>query len=159
MYIGYSQRLNDLINLYFQAGRGEDVELKIAGNQEERALMMPLLYIDCDETKAQLSGDMTSLLEDFQGGKKWTTKKLMNPANRMKAIDVVKVLMGIRSTREAVQQYAYKSTHWAKLHEYDYEQVLELAEDITHRFYVSLMSRHCGQGEEQEGAKRRKLET
>lgn len=32
MYLGFSQRLNDLINLYFQAGRNEDVELKIAGD-------------------------------------------------------------------------------------------------------------------------------
>jgi hypothetical protein len=45
---------------------------------------------------------MINLLEDYQSGKKWTSKKLMNPANRMKSIDVVKVLMGIRSTREAV---------------------------------------------------------
>lgn len=67
----------------------------------------------------------------------------MNPANRMKAIDVVKVLMGIRSTREVVQAYAYKSTHWAKLQEYDYEQVLLLSEDITHSFYVDLMGKYC----------------
>lgn len=46
MYIGFSKKLNDLINLYFSGRKGEDIELKIAGNQEERALMMPLLYIE-----------------------------------------------------------------------------------------------------------------
>lgn len=46
MYIDFSKRLNTLINLYFQGRKGEDIELKIAGSQEERALMMPLLYIE-----------------------------------------------------------------------------------------------------------------
>lgn len=64
----------------------------------------------------------------------------MNHSNRMKSIDVVKVLMGIRSSREAVQKYMYKSSHWAKLHEYDYEQVLALAEDITHEYYLKLLT-------------------
>lgn len=49
MYIEFSQRLNELINLYFSATKKDDIEAKIAGNQEERALMMPLLYIDKDE--------------------------------------------------------------------------------------------------------------
>lgn len=103
-------------------------------------MMMPLLYIGDEQTKKELTQDMVSLLDEFQSGKKWTSKKLMNPSNRMKAIDVVKVLMGIRSTREAVQQFAYNSSHWAKLHEYDYEQVLNLAEDVTHEYYVKVMS-------------------
>jgi hypothetical protein len=32
MYLDFSQKLNDLINLYFQAKQGDDIELKIAGN-------------------------------------------------------------------------------------------------------------------------------
>ena len=121
-------------------------------------MMMPLLYIEDEDTKKQLSKDMINLLEDYQSGKKWTSKKLMNPANRMKSIDVVKVLMGIRSTREAVQQYAYNSPHWAKLHEYDYEQILTLSEDITHQFYVELMSKYCTTQDNNDNSKRRKLE-
>jgi len=54
-----------LINLYFRAERGQDVELKIAGDAEERALMMPLLYIDNEATKKELSEDMVDLLDDF----------------------------------------------------------------------------------------------
>ena len=84
---------------------------------------------------------MTDLLDDYVGPlDKVKRNKIANPANRMKPIDVVKVLMGIRSTREAVQRYTYVSTFWAKLHEYDYEQVLQLAEDTTHKFYMELLS-------------------
>lgn len=32
MYIGFSKKLNDLINLYFQGRKDEDIELKIAGS-------------------------------------------------------------------------------------------------------------------------------
>lgn len=125
MYIDFSKRLNTLINLYFQGRKGEDIELKIAGSQEERALMMPLLYIEDEETSERLSEEMKDLLDDYTGPtNKLKRNKLMNPSHRMKPIDVVKVLMGIRSTREAVQKYTYDSRYWAKLHEYDYEQVL-----------------------------------
>ena len=122
MYIDFSKRLNTLINLYFQGRKGEDIELKIAGSQEERALMMPLLYIEDEQTREDLSRDMKELLDDYTGpSNKLKRNKLMNPSSRMKPIDVVKVLMGIRSTREAVQKYTYDSRYWAKLHEYDYE--------------------------------------
>lgn len=85
-------------------------------------------------------------------------KKLQNHANRMKPMDVVKVLMGIRSTREAVLNFQYNDTHWAKLHEYDYEQVLKLAEEVTHQYYSELMCQldNDVQGEEQN--KRRKIQ-
>lgn len=122
MYIDFSKKLNNLINLYFQGRRGEDIELKIAGSHEERALMMPLLYIEDEQTEADLSNDIIELLDDYTGPINTLKRnKLMNPASRMKPIDVVKVLMGIRSTREAVQKYTYDSRFWAKLHEYDYE--------------------------------------
>jgi len=51
MYIACSQKLNVLINTYFSAARGDNIEIKIAGNEEERADMMPLLYVDSDEVK------------------------------------------------------------------------------------------------------------
>jgi|APSaa5957512535_1039671.scaffolds.fasta_scaffold222648_1 hypothetical protein len=102
--------------------------------------MMPLLYIEDEQTKKELTQDITDLLDDYVGPlNKVKRNKVMNPANRMKPIDVVKVLMGIRSTREAVKRYEYNSPYWAKLHEYDYEQVLQLSEDTTHKFYMELL--------------------
>lgn len=63
MYLDFSKRLNDLINVYFRAVKGEDIELKIAGNARERADMMPLLYVDNEETKKQLGAQMVGVLE------------------------------------------------------------------------------------------------
>ena len=51
--------MNDLINLYFSATKKDDIETKIAGNHEERSLMMPLLYIGQDEeVKKSIESDM-----------------------------------------------------------------------------------------------------
>ena len=96
------------------------MELKIAGNQVERSLMMPLLYIENDKDKADIEKDMKDILESFIKG---------NPnAPRMKPLDVVKVLMGIRSDRDSVKQCQNDGKFWAKLHEYDYEQLTNLAD-------------------------------
>jgi hypothetical protein len=39
----------------------------------------------------------------------------------MKPLDVVKVLMGIYSSRESVNRFKFDGVFWAKLLEYDYE--------------------------------------
>lgn len=67
MYKGYSQQLNDLINMYFNIEKEgkrmiqrlilfnlENMEIQIAGSEEERNIMMPLLYINSHREKAQI---------------------------------------------------------------------------------------------------------
>ena len=67
----------------------DDIELKISGSEEERSLMMPLLYIQDDKTKEMITEKAIAVLEAYMKG---------NPgAHRMKGLDVVKVLMGIMS--------------------------------------------------------------
>lgn len=61
--------------------------------------MMPLIYLESDECdqkiKDEISEEMKAVLETFTAG---------NPkAPRMKPLDVVKVLMGIRSERDCVK--------------------------------------------------------
>ena len=74
------------------------MELKIAGNADERSLMMPLLYVDdSEDTKPKIESDMINVLESFHNSEK--SSQILNPANRMKPLDVVKVLMGIFSSR------------------------------------------------------------
>ena len=51
---------------------------------------------------------------------------MLDPANRMKPLDVVKVLMGILSSRESVKRFQYDSSLWAKRQEYDYDDVLKV---------------------------------
>jgi hypothetical protein len=85
-----------LINLYFSARRNEDIELKIAGDADERQCLMPLLYIDGDEkTRESIYADMTRLLKEFHLGE--DDSRILLPSNRMKPLDIVKVLMGINS--------------------------------------------------------------
>ena len=118
MYVENSHKLNELINQYFRASRGEDIEIKIAGNEQERACMMPLLYVDDEQTKKNIQTDVWDVLQSFHHGEKPNT--ILNPANRMKPLDVLKVLMGIMSGREAVSRFKYDGVFWAKLNEYDY---------------------------------------
>lgn len=37
--------------------------MKIAGNSVERAQMMPLLYIDSDEAKREIKGEIVGVLQ------------------------------------------------------------------------------------------------
>jgi hypothetical protein len=62
---------------------------------------------------------MRDVLKSFHRGAK--PSSILNPTNRMKPLDVVKVLMGIFSTRESVSRFKYDGVFWGKLLEYDYE--------------------------------------
>ena len=53
-YKGFSVQLNQLINKYFAIEKEEDMEIEIAGNEQERNEMMPLLYVDSHRDKAAL---------------------------------------------------------------------------------------------------------
>ena len=67
---------------------------------------MPLLYLDdpaVPEAKEQVRNNMITVLRDYHSGEK--PEVLMNPAARMKSLDVVKVLMGIMSTRLSVKKF------------------------------------------------------
>jgi len=104
MYTDFSLRLNDLINIYFRAEKNEDMEIKIAGDAQERALMMPLLYVDeSEETRNEVADQMTSVVDSYHRAEKAST--ILNPAMRMKPLDVVKALMGIYSNRESVKRF------------------------------------------------------
>lgn len=66
--------------------------------------MMPLLYVnDCEKLKETASGDMKDVLGSYHNNE--AASKVLNPANRMKPLDVVKVLMGIYSSRESVKRF------------------------------------------------------
>ena len=115
------------------------MELKIAGNSEERNMMMPLLYIDDDaDTQQKIEKDMTNVLGSFHASEK--DSHILNPANRMKPLDVVKVLMGIFSSRESVTRFKYDGVYWSKLLEYDYEQLMTVAETTVNTFYLNALS-------------------
>ena len=45
----------------------------------------------------------------------------------MKALDVVKILMGIYSDRQNVKRFANEGKYWAKMQEYDYEDIYKVA--------------------------------
>ena len=120
----------------------DDVELKIAGNEEDRAMMMPLLYVDSEEVRADIERNIIGVLEQFTRG---------NPkAPRMKPLDVIKVLMGIMSQRDSVKQFQFDGHFWGMLQEYDYEQLMNVAEDVVKKWYLDYITN-------QESTKRRKL--
>lgn len=64
----------------------------------------------------------------------------MDPANRMKPLDAVKVLMGIQSTRESVKRFSQDSNLWGKRQEYDYDDVLKSATQTVQQYYLEQLS-------------------
>jgi len=68
MYFDFSRQLNDLINIYFSIEREVEMEVQIAGSEEERNLMMPLLYIDSHREKAGLESQIKKVLKEYHHG-------------------------------------------------------------------------------------------
>jgi len=86
---------------------------------------MPLIYIKNDESiRPGIEQDMNSLLEEYHRGGE---QDYQNYANRMKALDIVKVMMGINSDREIVKRFMWKHHMWARFQEYDHEEMMQLA--------------------------------
>jgi hypothetical protein len=118
--------------------------------------MMPLLYVDdSPDTKGKIEGDMSGVLTSFHRGAK--PSSILNPANRMKPLDVVKVLMGIHSSRESVSRFKYDGVYWGKLLEFDYEQLMSVAEECVNSYYLSELEAYQADKDKATQAKKRKL--
>ena len=74
----------------------------------------------------------------------------------MKPLDVVKVLMGILSSRECISRFKYDGVFWGKLLEYDYEQLMKVADQTVNSYYLDRLAQIQAEKEEK-NAKRRKL--
>ena len=112
----------------------EDMEVQISGSEEERNLLIPLCYIETHREKAELESEVKLILKKYHEGMN-NVSQWRDPDNRMKPLDVTKVLMGIQSSRENVKRYQNDSSVWAKRQEYSYEDVLKLTTLTVQEFY------------------------
>ena len=108
--------------------------MQIAGSEEERNLMMPTMYVDTHRDKAELESEIRKILKDYHHG--MAVSQWMDPNNRMKPLDVTKVLMGIRSKRENVMRFQTDRTVWERRKEYDYNDILKVCEAFVPHFYM-----------------------
>ena len=125
--------LSKLILTLFFANLG-DMEVQVAGSEAERNSLMPTLYVDTHREKAELEGQIRQVLKSYHAG--MASSKMMDINNRMKPLDVTKVLMGIRSVRENVKRFEQDSTLWARRKEYDYMDVLKVCEVVVRDYYM-----------------------
>ena len=125
MYKDFSKQLNDLINTYFSVTDEDSIEDQIAGSAEERSLMMPLLYISNARDKAKVESEIKQLLREYHEDGSNSNEA----QDRMKPLDVVKVLMGIYSDRANVKRFMSKDHRlWALYQEYDYDELYKVAQ-------------------------------
>lgn len=139
MYKNFSKQLNELINTYFGTDDELGIEVAVAGSEEERNARMPLQYIENHRTKTEITCDINYILKEFHSGHQ-EQKHLLNPANRMKPLDVVKVLLGVLSKRECVLRYQNDQKVWANRQDFDVAQLLELSQAVVAAFYDELLS-------------------
>ena len=64
----------------------------------------------------------------------------MDPNERLKALDVVKILMGIYSERNNVKRFSNNERIWGKLNEYDYEDLLKVAENVVKAYHFDAIN-------------------
>jgi len=104
------------------------MEIQIAGSEQERNELMPLLYVSSHREKAELESEIKRILKEYHHAQ--TATQVLDPNNRMKPLDVTKVLMGIRSTRENVKRFEKDGVVWGKRNDYDYNDILKLSETV-----------------------------
>jgi hypothetical protein len=63
----------------------------------------------------------------------------MDPHERIKALDVVKILIGIYSERAHVKRFANDGKIWAKLQSHDYEDLMNIATETVKKYYLDAL--------------------
>lgn len=134
MYLDFSKQLNKLINTYFSITNEAEMEISVAGSEEERNELMPTAYIDTHREKAELESEIRKILRSYHQG--MPSSQWLDPNNRMKPLDVTKVLMGIRSKRENVMRFEQDQTVWGRRKEYDYMDVYKVCDVSLPQFYM-----------------------
>jgi hypothetical protein len=137
MYLDFSHELNRLINTYFCIENEEDMEVKIAGSEENRNDLMPILYVSSHREKAELESEIRRVLKEFHHGQ--GPNQILDPSNRMKPLDCAKVLMGIHSSRECVKRFQSDGSVWARRQDYDYNDVLKMCEAVVQAYYEDVL--------------------
>ena len=110
------------------------MEMSVAGSEEERNALMPTAYIDTHREKAELESEIKKVLKSYHHG--MAANQWLDPNNRMKPLDVTKVLMGIRSKRENVSRFEKDQLVWGRRKEYDYLDIFKVCEDYVPQFYM-----------------------
>eukprot|EP00347_Sterkiella_histriomuscorum_P010247 403377026 len=152
MYKGFSNQLNDLINLYFSIENEDDMEVQVAGDEEKRNEMMPLIYINSHRDKASVESEIKSLLKEFH-----EQSSSLEANDRLKALDVVKILMGIYSDKPSIKRYANNGKVWAKYQDYDYVDLQKVATLAVNQFYLDQVNGVTTNNEQADNGKRRKV--
>ncbi len=112
----------------------ETLEVQIAGDDEERRIMMPVNYIDSHRDKTEIETEIKILLKSFHEDTKTSAHEA---CERMKPLDVVKIMMGVYSERANVKRYMNDGGKiWAKYQEYDYEDLYKLAHSTVNSWYI-----------------------
>lgn len=103
--------MNDLINQYFGIEDDEiDMEVQIAGGKEKRDELMPLVYVSSSRERANVDSNIKQVLREYHD----SNQSIIDSNNRMKPLDVVKVMMGIYSDRECIKRFMNNSRVWAR---------------------------------------------
>jgi len=114
------------------------LEIKVAGSEEERNVMMPVIYIDSHREKANVESEIKQVLKEFYESDSKVAQ--MDPNERLKALDVVKILMGIYSERTNVKRFLNNDRLWGKLNEYDYEDLLKVTENVVKSYHLDAIN-------------------
>ena len=59
-----------------------------------------------------------------------------DPTERMKPLDIVKIMMGVYSERANIKRFTNNGRFWAKFQEYDYEDLYKVASATVSQFYL-----------------------
>ena len=81
--------------------------------------------------KTEVESEIKVILKDFheEGGS--GKKDMFDATDRMKPLDVVKIMMGIYSERGNIKRFMNNTKVWAKFQDFDYEELLKQAASVV----------------------------
>lgn len=64
----------------------------------------------------------------------------MDPNDRIKSLDIVKILIGIYSERSHIKRFVNDGKIYGKLQSYDYEDLMKIATETVNRYYLDALT-------------------
>ena len=117
----YNEQMKQIIMNYFKFENENSSDNIIAGNENEKNIILPIY-------KIEIQRELTSVTKDIEDFINQEIKKKFN----VNIIDIINILFGINEGNKDIK--CYMSNHlWNKFSNYDYQQIYNICETIIQK--------------------------
>ena len=120
-FILYNEQMKQIIMNYFKFENENYSDNMIAGNENEKNIILPIY-------KIEIQRELTSVTKDIEDFINQEIKKKFN----VNVIDIINILFGINEGNKDLKCYMSNNL-WNKFSNYDYQQIYNICENIIQK--------------------------